>query len=254
MDLKPALDKKLRGGEQLEWDLMSDAPPPKAMNAAELANLWNTEAQPEFLTRTGAYSRAFQAGAFQMMGSPEVLLASADLPSVLLQAVIVPGENTDEGLLVQAVAVPWFEIIALIQRDPQAMYQIDWRQWEEIIAGAYTEEYGNRAEVVLTPRSGDRGRDVIVTLPGVGSIRYFDQVKRYSPGRLVTAEEVRAMVGVLEIERNVSKGIITTTSDFAPGVMADEGIKRFLPYRLELKPREVLLQWLVDVAAKRGKT
>jgi len=115
-----------------------------------------------------------------------------------------------------------------------------------MIAGAYAEQ---GFEVVLTPRSNDKGRDVIATSRGVGSIRYFDQVKAYGPGRLVTADDVRAMIGVLAIEGNVSKGIITTTSAFAPGILTDEGIQRLMPYRLELKARDALLEWLGGIAA-----
>jgi hypothetical protein len=67
---------------------------------------------------------------------------------------------------------------------------------------------------------------------------------------LVTAEEVRAMVGVLTIDGNVSKGFVTTTSDFDPGIAADPGIQRLMPARLELKPRDPLLAWLEDLWSK----
>lgn len=167
-------------------------------------------------------------------------------PSILLQAVVIPGEKTPEGQIIEAVAIPWFKIVHLMQRDPGAIYQLDWRKWEEIIAGAYKEQ---GFDVVLTPRSNDKGRDIIATSRGVGSIRYFDQVKAYRPGHLVTADDVRAMIGVLAIEGNVSKGIVTTTSEFAPGVLVDENIKRLMPYRLELKSRDTLLEWLRIVAS-----
>jgi restriction system protein len=69
---------------------------------------------------------------------------------------------------------------------------------------------------------------------------------------VVTLEEVAALVGVLTLRGNVSKGIITTTSSFAPGVMSDESLKKLMPNRLELKPRDVLLPWLAGIAAKRN--
>ena len=169
-------------------------------------------------------------------------------PGVLLQAVVVPGEKTTEGQIIEAVAIPWFTIIDLIQRDPAVIYQLDWRKWEEMIAAAYKQQ---GFDVVLTPRSNDRGRDIIASSKGIGCIRYFDQVKAFGPGHLVTADDVRAMIGVLDIEGNVSKGVITTTSDFAPGVTADPNIQRFMPYRLELKPREALLDWLRSIVAAR---
>ena len=39
-------------------------------------------------------------------------------PSLLLQAVVIPGESTSEGQLIEAVALPWFDIMELIQRSP----------------------------------------------------------------------------------------------------------------------------------------
>lgn len=102
--------------------------------------------------------------------------------------------------------------------------------------------------MILTPRSGDKGRDVVATKVGVGSIRIFDQVKAYRPGHVVTAEEVRAMVGVITGAQNVSKGVITTTSSFAPRVESDEYIRPFIPYRLELKARDTLLPWLDELS------
>jgi restriction system protein len=58
-------------------------------------------------------------------------------------------------------------------------------------------------------------------------------VKPYKPGRIVKADDVRAMLGVLTRDRNVSKAPVTTTSQFAPGVF--EEFKDFMPHRLELK-------------------
>ncbi len=65
---------------------------------------------------------------------------------------------------------------------------------------------------------------------------------------MVTADEVRAMLGVITGARNVSKGVLTTTSAFAPRIGEDEYIAPFIPYRLELTPREPLLRWLDELA------
>ena len=135
----------------------------------------------------------------------------------------------------------------MIRRDPESVYQISCDKWEEIVAGAY--ERASFDEVILTPRSGDYGRDVIASMNGIGSIRIFDQVKAYTPGHVVTANDVRALSGVLVGAQNVSKGIITTTAEFAPGVMSDPFLAPLMPYRLELKPREKLLRWLDELSA-----
>jgi restriction system protein len=167
-------------------------------------------------------------------------------PEFTIKALLHFGGATSEGTLVRAIALPWFEIVNLLQRDPAAVYQIDPRKWEEIIAGAY--ERAGFDEVILTPRSADKGRDVVASKNGVGSIRIFDQVKAYKPGHVVTADEVRAMLGVITGAQNVSKGIITTTSSFAPRLQMDAYIARNIPFRLELKPRDVLIPWLEELA------
>lgn len=169
--------------------------------------------------------------------------ALENAPDITVQAILTFGEKTSEGRLVEGVRIAWDEIIRLISRDPEEIYKIDPRKFEELIAGAYERE-GIYDEVILTPPSGDKGRDVIATKHGVGSIRIFDQVKRYKISRPVTAEEVRALVGVITMASNVSKGVITTTSTFAPTLLDDEDIRRLVPHRLELKPRDVLLPWL----------
>ncbi|WP_439375522.1 restriction endonuclease [Bradyrhizobium sp. DASA03120] len=78
------------------------------------------------------------------------------------------------------------------------------RIWEEIIAGAFVK--AGFDEVVLTPRSGDHGRDVIAIKNGIGSIKVLDSVKAYKPGNLVTKEEVHALMGVVALDPNASKG------------------------------------------------
>jgi restriction system protein len=177
---------------------------------------------------------------------------SVDGPELVLQATIIDlGASTLDGALVVGVATAWFEIVRNIQRDPQFLYKIHWRKLEELIAGAY--ERVGWPEVVLTPRSGDRGRDIIASRPGVGSIRIVDQVKAYSPGHLVTADDVRSVLGVLEVEQNASKGLITTTSDFAPGILTDHPLAALMPYRLELKNGNQLLSWLTDILKRKAE-
>jgi restriction system protein len=172
-----------------------------------------------------------------------------DTPSLLLQAVIVPGDKTQEGQLVEAVTLPWFDIIELLSRDPAVAHQIQARRWEEIIAGAY--ERAGFDEVTLTPRSGDLGRDVIAVKRGLGIVRVIDQVKAYGPGHLVTADDVRALLGVLYGDK-ASKGFLTTTSDFAPKLCDDILLKPFMPAQLELINGKVLLARLKELAEKKA--
>lgn len=199
-----------------------------------------------FVSLTGSTFAGAKATASAgiISGSAQSLTAA-----LLLQAVIVPGDKTAEGRLIEAVAIPWFDIIDLLKNDPAIAFQIPARRWEEIIAGAYHK--AGFEEVTLTPRSGDYGRDVIAVKRGLGSIRVIDQVKAYKPGHLVTANDVRALIGVLQGD-GASKGFLTTTSDFAPLIRRDPTIIPFIPSRLGLIDGKTLLTRLEALANKKA--
>lgn len=167
------------------------------------------------------------------------------LSNVLLKSIVIGGDRTSEGKLIKAVTLPWFDIIALIQKDPNVAYEIPPEKWEEIVAGAYRK--AGFDEVVLTPRSGDFGRDVIAIKKGLGIVRVIDQVKAYTPPRLVDAEAVRALMGVLQGD-GASKGYVTTTSSFAPGIFKDPLIKPFIPSKIELIDGKKLFARLGELA------
>ncbi len=174
-------------------------------------------------------------------------IIAARSPELLIQAAIVTfGDNTSEGQLVIDVAMPWMDIMREIERDPDFLYQFvkSPRKFEEFIAATYKK--AGWPEVTLTPRSKDGGRDVIAVKPGHGSIRFLEQCKAYKRGHLVTHDDVRAMLGVLQTDPNASKGIITTTSDFQPGIFTGADFKPFMPHRLELKNGQQLRDWLLE--------
>jgi restriction system protein len=66
-------------------------------------------------------------------------------------------------------------------------------------------------------------------------------------------DDIRALLGVLSSERDASKGIITTTSDFPPLVMEDPSIAPFIPTRLELMNGEATQKWLQELATNEAK-
>jgi restriction system protein len=195
------------------------------------------------------FSLQVETGRLRLEGAAVAFNVVRNTASLLLQAVVVPGAKTDEGLLIEAVALPWFEIIELLSWDPCLAYQIKDRKWEEIIAGAY--QRAGFDEVTLTPRSGDFGRDVIAVKRGLGTIRIIDQVKAYGPNHLVTADDVRALLGVLQGDK-ASKGFLTTTSDFAPKLRHDILLKPFMPAQLELINGKMLLARLEELAKKKA--
>jgi restriction system protein len=135
-----------------------------------------------------------------------------------------------------------------LKTDPSIAFQLPWEKWEEIIAGAYKKS--GWEEVILTPRSADLGRDVIATKKGIGTVRVIEQVKAYTPPRLVTANDVRALVGVLELD-GAAKGFLSTTSDFAPKISTDALLKKVIPSRIQLINGTELFARLEELAGQK---
>ena len=191
-----------------------------------------------------------EGGLYFLQGGLASFTVIRNATCLLLQALIVPGAKTDEGQLIEAVALPWFKIIESLKDEPSLAFQIKPRQWEEIIAGAY--QRAGFDEVTLTPRSGDLGRDIIAVKHGLGTVRIIDQVKAYGANHLVTANDVRALLGVLKGDK-ASKGFLTTTSDFAPKLRDDPLIEPFIPAQLGLINGKMLLARLEELAKKKAE-
>jgi restriction system protein len=190
--------------------------------------------------------QAFQAAtAGPILGGTEEYVPPASFPVLVSQAVIIPYQKTSDGHLIRAATLPLLAIIKMIREDPSRMYQIDPRKWEEIIAATY-DESGQFDEVTLTPRSGDRGQDVIAVKKGFGSVRLIESVKRYTPGHVVTAAEVDGLIAGLTKDLKASKGIVSTTWEFAPRIWDDPGIVQLIPTRLELVNGTDLLARLAE--------
>lgn len=172
-------------------------------------------------------------------GSVGVPLATyEDVPPLLLQAVVESTAKSADGDLILTLEPAWNAILKALAKDPELLRGLTPRQWEELVAASY--DKAGFDEVILTPRSGDYGRDVIAVRKGWGSVRIIDQVKAFTPGRLVKADDVRALIGVLMTDRNATKGVVTTTSSFAPRIADDPSIAPHMPYRLELVNGEEL--------------
>jgi restriction system protein len=175
------------------------------------------------------------------------------LPGLLMQTVVTPYGKTQDGDIIRVIIEPWLDIIDALLKDPDLAYKLEPRQLEALVAAAW--DRAGAARVELTPRSGDLGRDVIATFDGIGTfhhigtMRVIDQVKRYSPDNLVTAEHARALLLVLDADKG-TKGFLTTTSDFAPRIEEDRFIRPYIGPRLELVNRAKLLAWFKELAKK----
>jgi restriction system protein len=55
-------------------------------------------------------------------------------------AILIPERQTDEGLLIRSIGAAWIEVARFLGDDWSTAYQIDARQWEEMLAGALKKE------------------------------------------------------------------------------------------------------------------
>jgi restriction system protein len=82
------------------------------------------------------------------------------------------------------------------------------------------------------------------------TVRVIDQVKAFNPSHRVTANDVRALIGVLQSD-GASKAVLTTTLDFAPRITTDPTIIPFMPSRLELVNGPMLIERLKGIGRKK---
>ena len=166
--------------------------------------------------------------------------------SLTVSSLIIPDRVVAEGVLVRSAAAVWLEIARTLSKDWTAAFQLTSRQWEELIAGAFTKE---NYEVTLTPRSGDGGRDLIAVRHGIGCVKILGSVKANAPHVTVSYDDVRAIAGVVLGDPKASKGIITTTSGFPPKIQEDPTVRMLSPTRLELIDGLQLQGWLTKLSS-----
>ena len=150
-------------------------------------------------------------------------IPDADDVTIVISSLIIPEKLVHEGILIKSTSAVWAEIVDQLGADWSVAYQLGSEKWEELVAGAFKK--AGYDDVILTPRSGDHGRDVIAVKKGVGSVKILGSVKAYAPKNLVPYDAVRSLLGVLSADQTASKGIITTTSDFPPLIESDPSIK-----------------------------
>lgn len=195
----------------------------------------------------GWYLNIRRDGRYEAVHADEQLAAFVT-SSVLLQAPIVKlGEKTEEGELVKGVRETWLEIAKQARSRGEFLFEFTTspRAFELFLAATY--KIDGFDEVIVTPHSNDRGRDVIARRQGQFSARILEQAKAYGPRSLVTHEEVRAMIGVMAIEKFVYTGSITTTSNFAPTIANGTEFEAFVPETLTLRNGQQLRDWLVSL-------
>lgn len=196
------------------------------------------------------YHMSVEIGVFSITASDTLSIglveqAIAAGVGLTVSSLIVPERKMAEGVLLRSTSLVWDEIVDELGENWERAYSLGPRQWEELIAGAFTKD--GYVDVILTPSSRDHGRDLIATKRGVGTVKIVGSVKAYKRDLKVDYDSIRALAFVMLAERGVSKGVVLTTSDFPPLVYEDPHLKKYLHKKLELVNGNQLQAWLKKV-------
>jgi HJR/Mrr/RecB family endonuclease len=137
----------------------------------------------------------------------------------------------------------WAEIIAKFAENPKALARLSSREFEELIAELLVRE---NMKVHLTKQTRDGGVDIFAEKETIfGRHLYLVECKHNNKENKVGVSIVRALYGVVE-DKNATKGIIVTTSDFTRDVKSFADLHR---NRINLINYDSLVTWL----EKRGQ-
>jgi restriction system protein len=219
----------------------------QARISLDFANAVTVQAhQQAFAAQMGSHTRQPNTAHLAFTAAPPLTLLQG---AFKLQTVIDRIQRVPEGHLIEVVMIPWFAIYREMRRDPGVMHQLTPLHLEELIAGAY--KLAGFSSVIVTPRSGDHGRDVIATSPDGYTVRILDQAKKYGPDKVVGYDAIRAFIMVLDADR-ATRGFLTTTGIFPPDILEDPFIAPRLGSTLELVEGSNLVKRLGELANGAG--
>lgn len=187
-----------------------------------------------------------RAGITGLTPHDKVDKAAKDTLLAYLRAIHISSASTK--ILYQQDAIKTFqieivqdtneELIAQLASQPDLMYGLNPRKFEEIVARLF-EKRGFK--VTLTPASKDGGFDFFAELRNpITSLLVVAECKRYSRERKVGIEVVRGLHSVLETNK-ANKALVITSSFFTAGAI---GYQRILGAKMGLNDYNDLVAWL----------
>jgi hypothetical protein len=168
-------------------------------------------------------------------------LASEEL---LYEDLIASSIPETEHRVISTADGHWNYLISQLSKNPDEMYRMDPRSFEELVAQLLSRE---GFDVTLTPPTKDGGRDVLaVENTAAGQHLYLVECKRQARHRPVSVDIVRALYGVVE-EEKATGGLLVTTSHFSSDAWK---FRDGISYRMALRDYDTLVEWLARYAGK----
>lgn len=127
-----------------------------------------------------------------------------------------------------------------IQDNPEYIYNLEPREFEELIAELFISA---GYEVTITKETRDGGKDLIVTQHIMGKpVVIFVECKRYHSQNKVNVNVVRSLLGVITDDQ-VNKGMIVTSSFFTKDAQSFAERQGTL---IDLVDYNYIMEWIKD--------
>lgn len=151
------------------------------------------------------------------------------------------GEESDQRIILLNEVPKAQQLIRSIYNDHKQLYQLHPRDFEEMIAELMRKQGW---DVKLTKQTRDQGVDIVaLQYHGKSPYKAVIECKRNAPNRKVGVEILRGFQSVI-LTQQANKGIIFTSSYFSAD--AKKYQKQHLPYLLELKDYNNIIDWIND--------
>lgn len=168
----------------------------------------------------------------------QTALATQTGEELLYEDILRPSVPDIEKRILVVAQEGWQPILRYLNRNPNALYELAPRRFEELIAELLSRE---GFEVHLTPRTRDGGLDILaVQNSSVGRQLYVVECKRYARQRRIDVGLVRSLYGVVE-QRRVTAGVLVTTSYFSKDALK---FREAVEWRLALKDYDAVRDWI----------
>lgn len=148
--------------------------------------------------------------------------------NINLKGLILNNQNIIESspefqLITNDIKIVNKSILDRIKFNPNAVYDLNPRQFEEMVAELMTKRGYN---VDLTKATRDGGKDLIIANhTDIGNFIYYVECKKFAPNRPVGVSLVRELAGTISVDR-VTAGLMITSSYFSPeAIQLSEKIK-----------------------------
>jgi hypothetical protein len=212
--------------------------------------LWARRAELplEYVRRMSPATLAFLSGANPTSDNIGSVLRALEVGEIESQ--VFPPESglvtADDAVKYLDSAAPIIEqandeLIRYLAGHPEALYEVEPRIFEEIVAEILADM---GAEVRLTPATRDGGRDILAVInTPLGHFLSIVECKRYAATRRIGEDVLRSLLFVMDRRDLASHSMLVTTSFFTRDALA---FAKDFEWRLSLKDFEDLKTWLLQ--------